>query len=90
MQRNTKPIQRIVNRHAKNNLLKATQSFYHALANEPGFPGTWLDGFLNCIQYGHSSDDWDNTYSPNEEPAYSNYKAGAKAAEILLALPPDH
>jgi hypothetical protein len=75
-----------MNHIARQNLSKAAQAFYDALANEPHFPVTWLDGFLNCIQHGHSSDDDDNSYCPEEEPQYSNYKAGAKAAEILLKL----
>jgi hypothetical protein len=73
-----------MNESAKHHLSKAAQAFYDALANEPDFPGAWLDGFLNCIQHGHSSHD-----DPEEEPQYSNYKAGAKAAEILLKLKPD-
>ena len=50
------------------------------------FPYAWMDGFQNMIRYGHTDSDLDNSYSPEEEPNYSNYKAGAKAAMILLSL----
>jgi hypothetical protein len=43
----------------------------------------WLDGFENTLTLGHSSSDHDNPYFKTEEPAYSQYKAGAKAAELF-------
>jgi hypothetical protein len=50
------------------------------------FPHTWMDGFQNMIRRGHTDHDDDNTYLREEEPNYSNYKAGAKAAMIFLSL----
>ena len=53
-----------------------------ALGNE--FPQGWTDGFLTVIAHGKTSDADDNIYLPNEEPGYTNYKTGARAAEELM------
>jgi hypothetical protein len=45
----------------------------------------WVDGFVNYLQHGHTDSDDDNTYLPEEEPAYSEYKSGARAAMALEA-----
>jgi hypothetical protein len=45
----------------------------------------WIDGFCNCLLHGHTSHDDDNTYEKGSEPRpYSEYKAGAEAAEEFL------
>lgn len=63
----------------------AVRDFCDALDCNPFLPGEWLDGFRNVIHSGQSSHDDDNSYLPQEEPAYSNYKKGAKAAESFLS-----
>jgi hypothetical protein len=45
----------------------------------------WIDGFANYLLYGHTDSDDDNTYCPEEEPLYSEYKKGARAAMDLKA-----
>jgi hypothetical protein len=45
----------------------------------------WVDGFVNYLLHGHTDSDEDNTYLPSEEPAYSEYKSGARAAMALEA-----
>ena len=51
---------------------------------EDEFPHYWITGFLNMLAYGHTDSDDDNSFCKEEEPHYSTYKAGAKAAMILL------
>jgi hypothetical protein len=44
----------------------------------------WLDGFQNVLWRGETSSRNDNPYLTNEEPEFSRYKAGARAAEIFI------
>lgn len=45
----------------------------------------WWDGFRNVLVHGETSDWTDNPYVEEiEKTEYTNYKAGATAAESLL------
>jgi hypothetical protein len=77
----------IMTTNTKNSFCEAFSRFYAETCNlESDFPHAWMDGFENMIRFGHTDHDQDNTYLPQEEPNYSNYKAGAKAAMIFLSL----
>jgi hypothetical protein len=44
----------------------------------------WLEGFCNYILHSHTDHDDNNNYLPEEEPSYTSYKEGAKAAMAFI------
>jgi hypothetical protein len=78
---NPYPMRAVTNRKFR----VALERFYEQLAELDDFPQTWIDGFYNVIRFGESAHPDDNPYEPGyEEPLYSNYRDGARAAESLL------
>jgi len=45
----------------------------------------WMDGFADVFLHGHTSDDNDNPYVPQEPRQHRDYREGALAAESLIS-----
>ena len=65
-------------------LQRVANHLLDSLIHSPTY-GVWADGFYNVICRNETSSDHDNAYLPEEKIPYALYKAGAKAAESLLA-----